>query len=110
MTPPVWRILVAQPAQDDMLRAALYIAETLANPPAARRLLDDLETAVRSLSTLPLRFRSVPLSPWRERGYHAFPVRRYLVIYRVDPPTRTVHIARVFHSSQDWLSSLSSLS
>lgn len=109
MTPPSWSIQIARPARDDMLHAALYIAETLENPQAARRLLDDLEAAIRSLSVLPMRFRLLPLATWRNRGYHAMPVRRYLVVYRVDSSTRTVHVARVFHSSQNWLSTLSSL-
>ena len=105
-----WTVTVAQPAKDDILRAVRYISDTLSNPPAARRLLDDLESAVRSLSVHPSRFRALPVSPWRERGYHGLPVRRYLVVYRIDAQTRTVQVARVFHTLQDWHAALTSLS
>ena len=107
MTP--WTVTVAQPAKDDILRAARYAAENLSNPPAAHRLLDELETAILSLSVHPSRFRLLPVSPWRKRGYHGLPVRRHLVVYRVDAETRTVHVARVFHTLQDWRTALTSL-
>ncbi|MBR6022161.1 MAG: type II toxin-antitoxin system RelE/ParE family toxin [Kiritimatiellae bacterium] len=107
MTP--WTVTVAQPAKDDIRRAIRYIAETLSNPPAAHRLLDELESAILSLSVHPARFRALPVEPWRERGYHGLPVRRYLVVYRVDAETRTVHVARVFHTRKDWNTALNSL-
>lgn len=104
-----WTVTVAQPAKDNILRAVRYIPDTLSNPPAARRLLDDFESAVRSLSVRPSRFRVLPVSPWRERGYHGLAVRRHLVVYRVDSQTRTVQVARVFHTLQDWHAALTSL-
>lgn len=41
MTSP-WRVFIAEPAKADILGTAEYISRTLCNPPAARRLLDDL--------------------------------------------------------------------
>lgn len=102
MTASRWTVVLSEPARDDILGAARYIAEDLANPLAARRLVDALEQAVLSLSAHPARCKPLPLSPWRERGYRILPVRRHLVIYRADEATRCVQIARVFHSSRDW--------
>ncbi len=104
-----WRVFIAEPAKADILGAAEYISRTLCNPPAAQRLLDDLEAAIRSLSSHPARHREVPVSPWRERGYHGFFIRNHLILYRIDARGRTIHVARVFHATQDWVSRLDSL-
>lgn len=108
MTPP-WTVTVVQPAKNDILGAVRYILDTLDNPPAAHRLLDDLESAILSLSSHPARFRPLPVSPWRERNYHGLSVRRFLIVYRIDTETRTVHVARVFHTRQDWHALLNNL-
>ena len=47
--------------------------------------------------------------PWRERGYHGFCIRNHLILYRIDAREHTIHVARVFHATQDWVSRLDSL-
>ena len=102
MTAPGWSVLLSDPAREDLFRSAQYIAADLRNPPAASRLLDAIEAAIRSLSAHPSRHPLLGFEPWRSRGYQAFLVGRHLPIYRTDTATHTVQIARIFHATQNW--------
>ncbi len=105
-----WTVFIADPARDDIARAADYITVELANPMAAARLLADLEGAVETLAAHPATFRPIPFDPWKRDGFRVLPVRNYLLVFRVDEETKNVFVARLFHFRQNWLEELESLS
>ena len=44
----MYKIIITEPAEQDIEQAAQYIAKELQNPAAANRRLDDVESAVAS--------------------------------------------------------------
>ena len=105
-----YRVQMSDPAKDDLSGIISYISESLCNRPAAERLFEDFAAEMRSLAVQPSRYQALPLSPWREQGYHVRPVRNYLLVYHIDGKSRVVTVSRIFHSLQDWLSRLDSMS
>ena len=104
-----YAVYVADPAADDLARCLEYISVDLQSPMAAARLLADMGRFIQSLASFPSRFRLLPRSPWRERGYHCASVRNYIVIYKVDEARGEVFVSRVFHSLQNWEAMLETL-
>ena len=105
-----YAVYVTEPAANDIARSLAYIATELHNPRASAKLLADIAKRIRSLSSHPERFRMLPMSPWRERGYHSVSVRSHIIVYKVDAEGASVFVSRVFHSLQNWESMLDSLS
>ena len=105
-----YRVQMSDPAKDDLSGIISYISESLCNRPAAERLFEGFAAEMRSLAVRPGRYQALPLSPWREQGYHVRPVRNYLLVYHIDRKSRVVTVSRIFHSLQDWLSRLVSMS
>ena len=102
-----YSVYITEPAADDIARSLSYIAVELKNPRAAARLLEDIGSRIQSLSLQPARYRLLPMSPWRERGYHCVTIRNYIIVYKVDADA--VFVARVFHSLQNWEAMLDTL-
>ena len=104
-----YRVQMSDPAKDDLAGIVAYLSETLCNRPAAERLFGDFADEMRALAIHPTRYQVLPLSPWRQQGYHIRPVRNYLLVYHIDRRSRVVTVSRIFHSLQDWMSKLESL-
>ena len=104
-----YRVQMSDPARDDLSGIVAYLSETLRNRSAAERLFDEFTAEMRALAIQPSRYQAIPLSPWREKGYHVRPVRNYLLVYHVDGKNHVVTVSRIFHSLQDWLSKFDSM-
>ena len=67
-----------------------YIAVTLCNASAAKRLLDDFEEAIDSAAKFPYAMPAVKKQKWK--NYRKIFVRQYLAIYRIDEKKKTLYI------------------
>ena len=94
-------------AEQDMQKAAEYIATALHNQTAAEQLLDDTEKAIFSLEEMPLRFPLVADEVLASLGFRFIPVHNYLVFYIVREDKNTVVIERFLYGRRDWISILS---
>ena len=90
-------------AEQDLLDASIYIAQTLSNQVAANRLLDKVATASVSLSQNPMRQPLVKDRYLAARGLRSLPVNNYLLFYVVRQKTNAVNIIRFIHSRRDWI-------
>ncbi|MDD2760898.1 MAG: type II toxin-antitoxin system RelE/ParE family toxin [Methylomonas sp.] len=82
-------------AEEDLIELWLYIAQD--NPPAADRVLDDIEECFQHLAENPLMGRLRPdIAP--ELRY--FVVGKYLILYRIMQPN-DIQIVRVIHGARD---------
>lgn len=90
-----YRVTVAPEARADLFRLNAFLADQSTD--AARRAMDAIETALRSLNEMPDR------APERPQGMRElmipFGISGYVVQFRVDHDA--VIIARIFHMRED---------
>lgn len=69
--------------EQDLIQTASYITNVLRNPDAAKKLLDDVETAILERLNNPLAFESYPSAKKRKYTYYRIYVRNYVICYVV---------------------------
>ena len=104
----MYQIVITKPAENDMKEAAKYIADQLLNPAAVKRLLDDAERVIYSLSEMPQRHALASDDALSRSGIRFVPVNNYLVFYVVREEKKTVVIQRFLYGKRDWINILSS--
>ena len=79
----VHEIRYTQLFQDDLMKAADYIAFTLENPMAADNLVDDTEKAILERAACAESFEPFPSTRYIEHPYYRIYVHNYTVFYVV---------------------------
>lgn len=101
-----YKIHVSHAAEHDLHSAANYIAHQLQNPLAARRMLANTLAntlaSIDSLETLSGRFPVIDEPLLASHQLHFVPVQNYLLFYRIDSSTQTIHILRFLYGHSDW--------
>ncbi len=97
-----YRILVTEPAAEDLQKIAAYIADDLLEPITARRFVDKMREAVMSLTNMPARHALVADARLATQGIRKLPVDNYIVFYMVSEKEGTVTIIRVLYGRRDW--------
>ena len=93
------------PLFDEELAAAVrYIAIELANPDAAAKLVDDVESAITNRRFAPEAFEPVHSEKDREHPYYRIAVGNYLVLYCVID--KVMEVRRFVYAPSDWRSSI----
>ena len=73
--------------------AVHYVRDELCMPRAAVRLLDEIEEAVKGISSMPNNgFHTVGVEPLLSSGVRRMNVRGYSIFYRVDETSSTVDV------------------
>ena len=101
-----YTIRIMKPAQIEMQEIYRYITGELSNPNAAERLILDIDDAIRSLKTDPMRFALVPDKYLSSKGVRKVLVRNYLVFFIVREEEKAVSVMRVLYGRRDWMSLL----
>ena len=76
--------------QEDLYEVTDYITNTLKNPSAAHRLLDDIEFAISKRLEMPLSFPKYQSSKLRKQVYYRINVRNFSIFYVVIDDTMEV--------------------
>lgn len=76
--------------KEDLLEVVDYISNTLQNPDAAHRLVDDIELAIVMRLEMPLAFTPYQSAKIRQHPYYRINVRNFFVLYVVINDTREV--------------------
>ena len=105
----MYRVVITEYAEQDMLRAAEYIAEDLHNRQAADQLLNDAEKTIYPLEEMPFRYPLVTDNALAGEGFRFFPVHNYLVFYVVREERKFVVIERFLYKRHDWAVILSGI-
>ena len=93
------------PLFDEELAAAVrYIAIELANPDAAAKLVDDVESAITNRLFAPEGFEPVHSEKDREHPYYRIAVGNYLVLYCVID--KVMEVRRFVYAPSDWRSNI----
>lgn len=102
----MYKIVVTEPAEQDLKGAISYFANELKNPTVAMDLLNDFNNKVTSLSDMPKRYKTVEDEYLATKGIRLMTVSNYLVFYVVHDDTDTVSIIRFLYGRRDWNSIL----
>lgn len=92
-----YKIVFTPNSKNDLYDIFRYIAFDLQSFENTAGQLDRLESAVKSLEQLPLRFRVYEKEPWKSRNIRIMPVDNYIVLYITDDNKHTVTIVRIMY-------------
>ncbi len=96
-----YKIIYSPIAKDDLFGIYSYIAIQLTEPQIARKQINRIRSAVRSLESMPSRNAKVNWEPWLSQGMRKMPVNNYVVFYFVDESNFEVRIVRIVYGGRD---------
>jgi toxin ParE1/3/4 len=97
-----YRILMTEPAAEDLLKIAEYIARELREPATAQKLVGKIKEAVMSLVEMPTRYATVAGERLATQGIRKLPLENYIVFYVISEKDGTVTVVRILHGRRDW--------
>ena len=97
-----YTVELSNTAEQDINESVRYVTLQLKNPIAGRRLLGNTINCVDSLESFPARFPVIDDPILVLHQIHFVPVQNYLLFYRIDSSTQTVHILRFLYGHSDW--------
>lgn len=97
-----YKILMTEPAADDLLKIAEYVARELREPTTAQKLVSKIKEAVMSLAEMPTRYTKVADERLAAQGIRKLPLENYIIFYVVSERDGTVTIVRILYSRRDW--------
>ena len=96
-----YKVLIEEPAQQDLRDIYKYIAETLMEPQIAARLVGTIREAIESLDRMPERFPLYDSEPWRSQGIRRLNIDNFAAFYIVVKDNYTVSVLTVMYSGRD---------
>ena len=97
-----YKVIIAPSALDDLRNILSYIAQDLASPETAVKILNTIERAIYSLSDMPKIHALVLDDRLSALGYRKLNVKNYIVFFMVNDALKTVEIDRVLYARRDW--------
>ena len=85
--------------EHDLAEAALYIRDSLNNPEAAQKLIDDTESAILKRAKEPLSFPPYRAAKKHENEYYRINIRTFSVFYAVIG--NVMEVRRFIYSRRD---------
>lgn len=95
-------LLVTMAAQDDIEDALSYIAETLSNPGAAIKLLNELQAVYDQLRDYPLLYECCHDARLQSMGYRKVTIENFILIYHPVEKDHTVYVMRFFYGGRNY--------
>lgn len=97
-----YKILMTEPATDDLVDITEYIAKELREPVTAQKLVSKIKNAVMSLAKMPTRYATVSDVHLAAQGIRKLPVENYIVFYVVSEQDEAVTVIRILYGRRDW--------
>lgn len=97
-----YTVYETQAAEYDISDILSYLIGNLGSKRAADKWLTEYTGILKKLEEYPKMFEFSRAPGHRQRGFHKFPVGKYVVLYSIDDAEKIVYIRRVFHGSQDY--------
>jgi len=101
-----YKVLMTQPAVDDLKGIAAYIANELREPSIAKKLVGRIKEAVMSLSEMPERHSLVADEKLAIQEIRKIMVDNYIIFYAVSEKDATVTVVRILYGRRDWVNLL----
>lgn len=98
-----YKVVMSEPAANDLRSIAHYIGYELKEPGTARRLVETIRETVMELALLPSRHTAVADERLALKGIRKAPVDNYIVFYIISEKDKTVNIVRILYGSRNWI-------
>ena len=95
-------LFVTEAAHEDLEDALSYIAKDLANPSAAARLLDQVESCYEQLKDFPMLCECCHDLRLRNLGYRKVVIGNFVLVYHPVEDEKRVYILRFFYGGRDY--------
>ncbi|MGN0287941.1 MAG: type II toxin-antitoxin system RelE/ParE family toxin [Atopobiaceae bacterium] len=95
-----YRYVMLPRAQADYEAIVRYLAVDLGSPGAARHFVDEFNRKISAVCINPQMYSVSRMEPVARLGFRPMRVLNYVVLYTVEG--RTVILAHIFHSAQDY--------
>ena len=96
-----YKVNISPEAIKDINGIYEYISQVLCEEKIAVGMVKLLQKSILSLDEMPNRFKCFDSEPWKRRGVHIMPVKKYLVFYMIDNNKKSVDVIRVIYGSRD---------
>ena len=100
-----YKVEITSLAKTELDEIVKYIVETLTNPNAARKLLDDFYEQKSFLYDTPYMYPLCPIPTLQQKGYRRFIfMKNYVALYIVEDNenTKLVTIMHIFYAKRDY--------
>ncbi len=97
-----YRVLMTEPAANDLQEVVRYIAGELREPTTAQKLVGKIRDAIMSLAEMPSRHPLVADEVLAAKGIRKLPVENYIVFYVVSEEDKTVTVVRILYGRRNW--------
>lgn len=101
-----FKVLMTQPAANDLKGITAYIANELREPSIAQKLVGKIKEAVMSLSEMPARYSLVADKRLAMQEIRKITVDNYIVFYVISEKDATVTVVRILYGRRDWVNLL----
>ena len=101
-----YKVLITQPAIEDLQNIVDYIATELKEPSTAKKLIGKIKEAIMSLAEMPTRHALVADEDLAVQGIRWLMVDNYMIFYIVAEKNRTVVVIRILYGRRDWINLL----
>lgn len=98
-----YEILVTQTFNKDLNEIVYYISHNFDEPFTATKLLDDVESTVSSLSSMPYRNRLAYDLYLKSKEFRKSIIKNYIIFYKIYEYNKTVILHRILHARQNWI-------
>ena len=98
----VYKVKMFDRAYRDLDGIYDYIANTLVEPGIALSIVDDIETAILSLGSMPHRCPKRKVGAYANQGYHQLFIGNYTAIFRIDEKNKFVIVVTIRYSSSQF--------
>jgi plasmid stabilization system protein ParE len=98
----MYTLEITASAEADLNQITDYLGNTLANPPAALAVLDEVDRVSDTLEETPELFPLCADSRLAELGYRKAIIRAYILVYEIDRQAQVVRVLRFFHESENY--------
>ncbi|HBQ28284.1 plasmid stabilization protein [Peptococcaceae bacterium SCADC1_2_3] len=101
-----YKVLMTEPAADDLQETARYISKELREPAVALKLVEKIKETVMSLADMPARHALVADERLTVQGIRKLTVENYIVFYVVSEEDMAVTVVRILCGRRDWINLL----
>ena len=98
-----YEVIMTPDATDNLIELRNYIADVLLVPDIALSYIRTIRHAIETLTYLPEKHPLVPDEPWHSRGFRKFPVKNFIVYYRIDEADARVYVLNIIYERRDQL-------
>ena len=102
----VYKVLITEPAEDDIRDIARYISMQLSAPATAINMVQTIRKSIAGLSIKAPVYPLVRDDRLAAIGYRMLIIKNYIAFYIVNEKSKSVDVDRILYGRRDWKSIL----